>query len=98
MLPMRIDLTTLKIFLTVIEEESLARAAERHFMATSAVSKRISDLEGTLAVQLLERHSSGVRPTAAGMELVKHAKDMLLLMSRLRADLSTFGEGIRGDV
>jgi DNA-binding transcriptional LysR family regulator len=94
----RIDLTTLKIFVSIIEEASLARAAERHFMATSAVSKRISDLEDTLAVQLLERHSGGVRPTAAGSELVKHAKEMLLLVSRLRANLSSFGEGVKGDV
>jgi DNA-binding transcriptional LysR family regulator len=47
---MRIDLVTLKIFLTVVEERNFARAAERHFIATSAVSKRISDLEDTLGV------------------------------------------------
>jgi DNA-binding transcriptional LysR family regulator len=94
----KIDPTTLKIFLTIIEEASLARAAERHFMATSAVSKRISDLEDTLAVQLLERHSGGVRPTAAGSELVSYAKEMLLLLARMRADLSGFGEGVKGDV
>jgi DNA-binding transcriptional LysR family regulator len=94
----KIDPITLKIFLTIIEEASLGRAAERHFMATSAVSKRISDLEDTLAVQLLERHSGGVRPTAAGDALVRHAKEMVLLLGRIRADLSGFGEGVRGDV
>jgi DNA-binding transcriptional LysR family regulator len=98
MVTMRIDLTTLKIFLTVIEELSLARAAERHFMATSAVSKRISDLEDTLATQLLERHSGGVRPTAAGLQLVAHAKEMLLLLSRIRADLSGYGTGAKGEI
>ncbi|MHA7685811.1 LysR substrate-binding domain-containing protein [Cupriavidus sp. PET2-C1] len=95
---MRIDPVTLKIFLSIIEEQSLARAAERHFMATSAVSKRISDLEETLGAQLLTRHSAGVWPTAAGKELVGHAKDMLLLLSRIRADLSGHGEGTKGDV
>lgn len=95
---MRIDLVTLKIFLTVIEERNFARAAERHFIATSAVSKRISDLEDVLGVQLLERRNMGVRPTPAGLELVTHAKDMMLVMARMRAQMSVFGDGSKGEV
>ena len=95
---MRIDPVTLKIFLTVIEEGNQARAAERHYMATSAVSKRITDLEDTLGVQLLERRSVGVRPTPAGLELVKHAKEMMMLMSRMQAEMSGFGDGTKGEV
>ncbi|SAK77940.1 LysR family transcriptional regulator [Caballeronia catudaia] len=95
---MRIDLVTLKIFLTVIEERNFARAAERHFIATSAVSKRISDLEDVLGVQLLERRNMGVRPTPAGLELVTHAKDMMLVMARMRAQMSEFGDGSKGEV
>lgn len=95
---MRIDPVTLKIFLTVIEEGNQARAAERHYMATSAVSKRITDLEDTLGVQLLERRSIGVRPTPAGLELVKHAKEMMLLMARMQSDMSGFGDGSKGEV
>jgi len=95
---MRIDPVTLKIFLTVIEEGNQARAAERHFMATSAVSKRITDLEDTLGVQLLERRSIGVRPTPAGLELVKHAKEMMLLMARMQSDMSGFGDGSKGEI
>lgn len=95
---MRIDPTTLTIFLTVVEEQSLARAAERHFMAASAVSKRISDLEGALSARLLDRHSGGVRPTAAGLELVEYAKGIVDLLRRLRADMSLYSEGTKGDV
>ncbi|BDB27287.1 LysR family transcriptional regulator [Cupriavidus sp. P-10] len=94
----RIDPTTLTIFLTVVEEQSLARAAERHFMAASAVSKRISDLEDALSARLLDRHSGGVRPTAAGLELVEYAKGIVDLLQRLRADMSQYSEGTKGDV
>ncbi len=94
----RIDPTTLTIFLTVVEERSLARAAERHFMAASAVSKRISDLEDVLSARLLDRHSGGVRPTAAGLELVAYAKGIVDLLGRLRADMSRYNEGTKGDV
>lgn len=95
---MRIDPVTLKIFLTVIEEGNQTRAAERHYMATSAVSKRITDLEDVLGVQLLERRSIGVRPTPAGLELVKYAKEMMLLLSRMQAGMSGFGDGSKGEV
>jgi len=95
---MRIDPVTLKIFLTVIEEGNQARAAERHYLATSAVSKRITDLEDTLGVQLLERRSIGVRPTPAGLELVNHAKEMMMLLSRMQTEMSGFGDGSRGEV
>jgi DNA-binding transcriptional LysR family regulator len=94
----RIDPTTLAIFLTVVEEQSLARAAECHFMAASAVSKRISDLEVSLSARLLDRHSGGVRPTAAGLELVEYAKGVVDLLQRLRADMSFYSEGTKGDV
>ncbi|MGT2509689.1 LysR family transcriptional regulator [Cupriavidus basilensis] len=94
----RIDPTTLTIFLTVVEEQSLARAAERHFMAASAVSKRISDLEDALSARLLDRHSGGVRPTAAGLELVDYAKGIVDLLQRLRAGMSQYSEGTKGDV
>jgi DNA-binding transcriptional LysR family regulator len=95
---MRIDPLTLKIFLTIVEEGNQARAAEKHFMATSAVSKRISDLEDTLGVQLLERRSIGVRPTPAGAALVEHARSMMSLMSKMQADMSGFGDGSKGEI
>src|SRR5262249_44601279 len=55
------DLTTLKIFLAVVEGGSMAKAAAREHITVFAVSKRIMDLEALLGVVLLERHSSGIR-------------------------------------
>ncbi len=42
---MRIDLTSLSLFVTVAEERNNARAAARRNIAASAVSKRIRELE-----------------------------------------------------
>ena len=39
----RIDLTSLQLFVAVCELGSIGRAAEREFIAASAVSKRLSD-------------------------------------------------------
>ena len=42
---MRFDLLSLKLFVTVCEQQSISRTAEMERIAASAVSKRISDLE-----------------------------------------------------
>jgi len=61
-----IDLLTLKLVVAVVEEQSLAKAAEREHIAASAVSKRIADLEKAVKVQLFRRQRTGVQPTPAG--------------------------------
>ena len=56
----RLDLTSLQLFVAVCEQGSIGKAAEREFIAASAVSKRISDLEAALDTPLLYRHARGV--------------------------------------
>src|SRR5690606_2263708 len=50
---------------------------QRENLVTSAVSKRITDLELHLNKTLLSRHGRGVEPTPAGMLLYQHAKSIL---------------------
>lgn len=80
---MNIDLGALKTLVAAIEEQSLARAAEREGLVTSAVSKRISELERNLGVAVLQRHNRGVLPTAAGSALYHRAKAILGQVSGL---------------
>ena len=47
---------------------------EREFIAASAVSKRLSDLETAVDTALLYRHSRGVTLTPAGESLLHHAR------------------------
>jgi DNA-binding transcriptional LysR family regulator len=42
---MRIDPYSLELFISVVEEGSIARAASRSHIAPSALSRRIADLE-----------------------------------------------------
>ena len=65
----RIDLTSLQLFVAVCELGSIGRAAEREYIAASAVSKRLSDLEAAVDTALLYRHSRGVTLTPAGESL-----------------------------
>lgn len=95
---MRHDLVTLKLFLAIVEEAGIARAAEREHIAASAVSKRISDLEATLGTALLVRHTKGVEPTPAGQALARHARSLFGIIDRMQGELSEFAEGQRGHV
>ena len=94
----RIDLTSLQLFVAVCELGSIGRAAEREFIAASAVSKRLSDLETAVDTQLLYRHSRGVTLTPAGESLLHHARNVLFGLERMQGELSEYADGVRGHV
>ncbi len=94
----RIDLTSLQLFVAVCELGSIGRAAEREFIAASAVSKRLSDLEATLATPLLYRHARGVDLTPAGESLLHHARSVLYSLEKMQGELSEYADGVRGHV
>jgi DNA-binding transcriptional LysR family regulator len=94
----RIDLTSLQLFVAVCELGSIGKAAEREFIAASAVSKRLSDLEMTLDTSLLYRHARGVDLTPAGESLLHHARSVLFSLERMQGELSEYADGVRGHV
>jgi DNA-binding transcriptional LysR family regulator len=94
----RIDLTSLQLFVAVGETGSIGRAAEREYIAASAVSKRLSDLEATLGAPLLTRHARGVELTPAGESLLHHARSMLYSLHRMHDELGEYADGVRGHV
>lgn len=94
----RIDLTSLQLFVAVCELGSIGRAAEREFIAASAVSKRLSDLEAALDTPLLYRHTRGVNLTPAGESLLHHARSVLFSLETMQAELSEYADGVRGHV
>jgi DNA-binding transcriptional LysR family regulator len=94
----RIDFITLKLFSTIGDELNLTKAAEREHLALAAVSKRITDLEDELGIQLLYRLAKGVALTPAGHALLHHARNILSNRERLDADMSEYSHGVKGHV
>lgn len=94
----RIDLTSLQLFVAVCELGSIGKAAEREFIAASAVSKRLSDLEAALDTPLLYRHTRGVDLTPAGQSLLHHARSVLFSLEKMQGELSEYAHGVRGHV
>lgn len=93
---MRLDPTSLALFVSVVEEGSIAAAAEREHIAAAAVSSRISGLEDALRIRLLERTNRGVVPTAAGEALASLARGVLHSMDELALQMTEFAAGVRG--
>jgi DNA-binding transcriptional LysR family regulator len=94
----RLDLTSLQLFVAVCERGSIGKAAEQEFMAPSAVSKRLSDLESAVGTTLLYRHARGANPTPAGQSLLHHARSVLFSLDKMQGELSEYADGIRGHV
>ncbi|HKB52780.1 MAG TPA: LysR family transcriptional regulator, partial [Ramlibacter sp.] len=67
-------------------------------LVSSAVSKRLAQLEAQLGTPLLVRRRHGVEPTAAGDSLLEHARGMLVGMQRIERDMAAFAAGVRGQV
>lgn len=94
----RMDLTSLQLFVAVCELGSIGKAAEREFIAASAISKRLADLETTLGTPLLYRHTRGVDLTPAGESLLHHARSVLYSLEKMQGELSEYVDGVRGHV
>ena len=67
----------LRSFLAVIEEGSLHRAAVRLRISQPALSRQMQALEHELGGRLLERTSTGVKPTRGGHALAEKMKPVL---------------------
>jgi DNA-binding transcriptional LysR family regulator len=87
-------LDQLRLFMTVIEEGSLRRAAERAHISQSAVTRQMQMLEHDLGGRILERTSTGVRPTTGGYTLAQKAK---LLLADYDSTMSDVRRLVRGE-
>lgn len=93
---MHLDPTSLRLFISAIEERTIAGAAEREHIAAAAVSKRISELEAALDTPLLVRTNKGIVPTNAGLALSGMARRALRELDEIAASMREYSSGVRG--
>lgn len=92
------DIRVLQYFLTVAREESITRAAETLRMTQPPLSRQLKDLENELGKKLLIRGSKKVTLTEDGMLLRKRAEEMIDLMEKTKAELSSSDENVNGEI
>ncbi|MEW9700490.1 LysR family transcriptional regulator [Paenibacillus sp. SI8] len=71
------EITDLKVFMAVMEERSITRAAEKLDYVQSNITTRIRKIESELGVLLFHRNPKGVIPTEKGLLFHKYASDIL---------------------
>lgn len=92
------DIRVLQYFLTVAREESITKAAESLQMTQPPLSRQLKDLEDELGKQLLIRGSKKITLTEDGMLLHKRAEELVALMEKTKAELTSSNENINGDI
>lgn len=83
----RIRLRHLQAFVEIVRQGSLKRAAAELYLTQPAISRSLAELETITGTPLLTRGRGGVRLTAAGEVLHRHAQAGLAALSRGLADL-----------
>jgi DNA-binding transcriptional LysR family regulator len=95
---MQFDLVDLRLFVAVADDRSITHGAARVHLALASASARIKAMEETLGVALLKRGRRGVELTAAGQNLLGHARVIIHNVEAMRGDLTAFARGLRGSV
>jgi len=92
------DLTDIRLFVNIAEENSLTRGAERSHLSLPAASTRVKNLEDSVGSKLLIRTSQGVTLTPPGQAFVHHARLVLQQLEYLRSELQEYAQGMKGHV
>lgn len=95
---MKLDPVSLRLFVSVVEEGTIAAAAKREHIAAAAVSKRLSELEELLDSKLLNRTNKGITPTDAGLSLLFMARSALNNLNEIVVQMRDYSHGRRGSV
>src|SRR3977135_1130721 len=84
-----IDLESLKIFRTVVDEGGVVRAANKLNRVQSNVTKRIRQLEEHLGARLFRRDGRSIRLSAEGHNLLTYADRLLRLADETVSEMRT---------
>lgn len=92
------DIDSLALFVKAAEFHSLTRAADANHIGLAAASRRIGLLEHRLRCSLFERSPKGVELTPAGVTLLAHAKQLLIQLNQMQADMDDHAAGRKGQL
>lgn len=95
---MRFDLPDLRLFLLIVDAGSITQGAALANLALASASQRLSNMEESAGVKLLERHARGVVPTEAGESLAHRARLMMRQSALMKDELGDFANGEKATI
>lgn len=92
------EIRVLKYFLTVVQEESINKAADVLHITQPTLSRQLALMEEQLGVTLFKRSSKGISLTNEGMLLRRRAEEILDLVEKTEKELVEQDELIEGKI
>lgn len=92
------ELKELEYVMTIAEEGSISKAAEKLYMAQSSLSQFLTRYEAELDVKLFVRTAAGVRLTRSGEIFTSNARLMLRQYHQMKGELSDIKNLISGQI
>ena len=89
------DLREVQYLITLADEGSVSKAADKLYMAQSSLSQFLQQYENDLGVRLFIRTSRGIRPTASGAVFIAHLRQIDSYYRQARSELWD-SEGMKG--
>ena len=94
----RLNPHDLHVFMAVVEQGNMARAADSLAISRPVVSRTIAGLEHALGVRLLDRGPQGVEPTLYGRALLKRSVAVFDELKQSVRDIESLGDPNSGEV
>ena len=89
------DLKDFQYLITLADEGSVSKAADKLYMSQSSLSQSLQQYESELGVKLFLRTSKGIHPTANGEVFIGHLRQMVSYYKQARSELWD-NEGMKG--
>lgn len=93
-----LDLRSIRYFLTIVDEGSFARAAQKLDVTQSALSRSVQSLESSLGVKLLDRGKFGAAPTVFGRVLIERGRTLIGDASVIAREISLLSGAETGEI
>ncbi len=92
------EIRVLRYFLAVAKEENISRAAEILYITQPTLSRQLIELEEELGKKLFIRGTRKITLTEEGMLLKKRAEEIISLIEKTEAEVSSSDESISGEI
>ncbi|MGQ9427336.1 LysR family transcriptional regulator [Gilvimarinus sp. F26214L] len=95
---MQLDLNAMMLFAKVVEAQSYSQAARDAGIPKSTISRKISQMEESLGVRLLQRNSRQLRLTQVGREVYDNCVNILREVQSVHATIENAREEVTGSL
>ena len=92
----RLRLRQLQLLVALDQHRNLRRAAQSLAIAQPAATRLLREMEALFGVSLFDRHARGMDPNAYGAILIRHARLVLLNLTRARSEIEDLRKGAVG--